>query len=437
MKNIFKYVRQLFDAPANMTGTDNIDTEVRLIDFVTSFQKNIQALLDILGISRLIRKENGTEMKVKKVSGVLQSGDVAEGDEIPASEYKVQERRLGKIKLKKYKKTVSIEAIADKGYDVAVADTDTEMQSNIRDAVMNSFYEALKMGALCGSKTTFQAAIAHAIGLCKDKFKKMHKTATGIAVWVNTMDLYDYLGNATVTIQTAFGFEYIKNFMGAEIVFISSEIEPGKVYATPVNNIVVYYVNPGDSEFTRAGLNYYVDGTTGMIGFYANGNYDRAVSNAYAITGIRMMCEYIDAIANVDIQADAGITLNVVPVTNTSVDLLGKTCADLQDGVKVENGLISGKLKFVDDYTGYSGAPAEQVGHYLALYTTSDDGAVITMTMIGGKNDGRTVTLDDGYTISKIENEFCQKLKFVATKGGKTTTRTFGLTGLWLEDEDD
>ena len=160
------------------------------------------------------------------------------------------------------------------------------------------------------------------------------------------------------------------------------------------------------------------------------------MSNAYAITGIRMMCEYIDAIANVDIQADAGVALTVVPVTDPSVDLLGKTCDDLQSGVKVENGLISGKLKYVDDYTGY-GAVSEAVGHYLALYTTSEAGATITMTMIGGKNDGRTVTLDDGYTISKIENEFCQKLKFVATKGGKTTTRTFGLTGLWLEDEDD
>ena len=117
MKNIFKYVKQLFDAPANMTGTNDIDTEVRLIDFVTSFQKNIQSLLDILGISRLIRKENGTELKIRKVSGVLQSGDVAEGEEIPASEYKVQERRLGKIKLKKYKKIVSIEAIADKALE--------------------------------------------------------------------------------------------------------------------------------------------------------------------------------------------------------------------------------------------------------------------------------------------------------------------------------
>ena len=437
MKNIFRYIKQLFDASANMTGTDNIDTYVRQIDFVTSFQKNIQALLDILGISRLIRKENGTEMKVRKVSGVLQSGDVAEGEEIPASEYKVQEKTLGKIKLKKYKKIVSMEAIADKGYDAAVTATDTEMQSNIRDDIMTTFYDALKMGALCGSKTTFQAAIAHAIGLVKDKFKRMHKTATGIAVWVNTLDLYDYLGNASVTIQTAFGFDYIQNFMGADIVFISSEIDQGKVYATPVNNIIAYYVNPADGEFTRAGLNYYVDGTTGMIGFHADGNYDRAVSNAYAVTGIRMMCEYIDAIANVDIQADAGVALNVAAVTNTSTDLLGKVCTDLQEGITVDSGVIKGKLKFVDDYTGFSGAPAEQVGNYLALLITSDDGATITATNIGGKRDGRTVTLDaDGILIMQVFNEFTQKIKFTATKNGKTTVRTFGLTGLWLEDED-
>lgn len=434
MKNLM-YVKQLFEAPAGMTGTDNIDTEVRQIDFVTSFQKNIQALLDILGISRLIKKENGTELKVRKVSGSLQSGDVAEGEEIPASEYKVQDRPIGKIKLKKYKKITSIEAIADKGYDAAVARTDTEMQSDIRDDVMDTFYAALKMGALCGSKSTFQAAVAAAIGLVKNKFKKMHRTATKIAVWVNTIDLYDYLGGASITIQTAFGFDYVENFLGADIVFISSEIDPGKVYATPVNNIVGYYVDPSNSEFVKAGLKYYVDGATGLIGFYANGNYDRAVSNAYAITGIRMLCEYIDGIANVDIAAD-GPSLTIVPVTDASVDLLGKNCDDLQANVTVADGVISGTLKFVDDYTGY-GAVSEAVGNFLALKATSDMGATITMTMIGGKNDGRTVTLDDGYTISKIFNEFCQKLKFVATKDGKSTTRTFGLTGLWLEDEED
>lgn len=434
MKN-YIYVKQLFEAPVGMTGTDNIDTQVRQIDFVTSFQKNIQALLDILGISRLIRKENGTELKVRKVSGSLQSGDVAEGEEIPASEYRVQEKPLGNIKLKKYKKIVSMEAIADKGYDAAVTATDTEMQSDIRDDIMKTFYDALKMGALCGSKATFQAAVASAIGLVKNKFKKMHKTATKIAVWVNTIDLYDYLGGAQVTIQTAFGFDYIENFLGADIVFISSEIDPGKVYATPVNNIIGYYVNPADGEFSKAGLQYYVDGATGMIGFHADGNYDRAVSNAYAVTGIRMLCEYIDAIANVDIAAD-GPSLTIVPVTDTSVDLLGKTCADLQSNVTVVDGVISGNLKFVDDYTGY-GAVSEAVGNFLALKATSDMGATITMTMIGGKNDGRTVTLDDGYTVSKIFNEFCQKLKFVATKDGKSTTRTFGLTGLWLEDEED
>ena len=94
-------------------------------------------------------------------------------------------------------------------------------------------------------------AIAMSIGRVKDKFKKMKRTATGVAVWVNTLDVYKYIGAADITLQTAFGFEYMKNFLGADVVFISSEIPEGVVIATPLNNIVAYYVDPGDSEFEK------------------------------------------------------------------------------------------------------------------------------------------------------------------------------------------
>ena len=51
--------------------------------------------------------------------------------------------------------------------------------------------------------------------------------------------------------QTAFGFEYMKNFLGADLVFITSEIPENVVVATPLNNIMAYYVDPGDSELLR------------------------------------------------------------------------------------------------------------------------------------------------------------------------------------------
>ena len=123
------------------------------------------------------------------------------------------------------------------------------------------------------------------IGKVKDKFKKMKRTATGVAVWVNTLDVYRYLGAAAITMQTAFGFEYMKNFLGADLVFITSEIPENVVVATPLNNIMAYYVDPGDSEFAKAGLSYTTDPTTGFIGFHTQGNYERAISDTFCPDG--------------------------------------------------------------------------------------------------------------------------------------------------------
>ena len=78
---------QVFAAPDNMTGQAQIQVRAREIDFVTSFSKNLQALLDVMKITRMVKKQNGTTLKTKKVSGTLQSGNVAEGDEIPLSQY--------------------------------------------------------------------------------------------------------------------------------------------------------------------------------------------------------------------------------------------------------------------------------------------------------------------------------------------------------------
>lgn len=297
MHNIEKLGLQVFAAPDNMTGQAQIQVKAREIDFVTSFGKNMQALLDILGITRMIKKENGSVLKTKTVTGVLQSGTVAEGDEIPLSQYNITETPFESITIDKYRKGVSLEAIAEKGYDATVEMTDEEFKSDLQNVVSDKFYTQLKAGTLTSEEATWQMAIAMAIGRVKDKFKKMKRTATGVAVWVNTLDVYKYVGAANITLQTAFGMDYIKNFLGADVVFISSEIEEGKVIATPLNNMVAYYVDPGDSEFVKAGLAYTVDSATGFIGFHAQGTYERAISDMFAIMGVRLFAEYLDAIA--------------------------------------------------------------------------------------------------------------------------------------------
>ena len=144
-------------------------------------------------------------------------------------------------------------------------------------------------------------AVAMAIGKVVDKFKKMRKDATSIVIFVNTLDAYRYLGAAGLSVQTMFGLQYIKNFMGAETMVLSSEIPEGTVIATPSENIVLYYVDPSDSEFGQLGLNYTTDGETNLIGFHANGNYSTAVGESYALMGMKLWAEYLDAIAVVSV----------------------------------------------------------------------------------------------------------------------------------------
>lgn len=379
MHDISKIGLQVFAAPDNMTGQTQIQVRAREIDFVTSFGKNLQALLDVMGITRMIRKENGSVLKTKKVSGTLQSGEVAEGDEIPLSQYTVEETPFDTIRIEKYRKGVSIEAIAEKGYDAAVQSTDDEFKSDLINKVSDRFYAQLKAGSLVGHETTWQMAVAMAIGKVIDKFQKMKRTATGVALWVNTLDVYKYIGAANITLQTAFGFKYIQDFMGADVVFISSEIPENVVVATPLNNIVAYYVDPGDSEFVRAGLQYTTDTETGFIGFHAQGTYERAISDMFAIMGLRLFCEYQDAIAYIAVGSSDTQALGTLTLTSVEGSESGKTAITVDEQLASINNTLKYK-------TG-SSATTVTYGMDVKSWTKWDGKTEITAT------DGHHVTV--------------------------------------------
>lgn len=311
---------QHFAAEPNTTTTQQIQVNPREVDFVTSFGRDITALTEVLGISRPIRKTNGTTLRALTATGELQSGDVAEGDIIPLSQYGVTEKALATIVLKKYRKAVTLEAIERNGYAAAVDMTDEEFKTQLQDEVLAQFYNFLLQGELTSEEATFQMALAMAIGNVKDAFKKMHKAATGVAAFVNTLDVYKYLGGADITVQTAFGMDYVENFMGANILFFSSEIPQGRVIATPTNNIVVYYVDPGDAEFAQAGLSYTTDAQVPYIGFHTEGNYQRAQSESYAIMGLTLFAEYLNGIAVVTLSDATDLkTLTVTPAEGSAV----------------------------------------------------------------------------------------------------------------------
>ena len=170
-----------------------------------------------------------------------------------------------------------------------------ELQTNVTD----KFYAYLNTGSLTGNHKSFQMALAMAKGEVENKFKKLHKTATGVVGFVNVLDVYEYLGAANISVQNQFGFQYIKDFMGYNTIFLlsDSEIARGKVIATPVENISLYYVDPADSNFSRAGLQYTTAGETNLVGFHTQGNYTTAVSESFAILGMTLFAEHLDGIA--------------------------------------------------------------------------------------------------------------------------------------------
>jgi hypothetical protein len=201
--------------------------------------------------------------------------------------------------------------------------TDEEFRNELQNNVLTRFYTFLNTGALTGAAATWQAALAKAKGLVLDKFQKMRRTVTNVVGFANVLDLYDYLGAADVTVQTAFGLTYIQNFMGYSTLFLLSEpdIPRGRVVAIPVENIDLYYVDPADSDFAKLGLNYTVQGETNLIGFHVNGNYGTAVGESFAIMGLTLWAEYLDGIGIIDVGTETFTAVETTTGKNPAAEM--------------------------------------------------------------------------------------------------------------------
>ena len=123
----------------------------------------------------------------------------------------------------------------------------------------------------------------------------------------------------------------------------------------------------------------------------------------------------------------------VTSAESADATLLGKKVSDLQSNVVVGEDTISGSLKHVTGYTGFSSKTSEQEGHYLALkFDVTPADAVTTVELVGGTKG--PVTLDaDKNIVLLIKSNTTQSIKVVSTKDGTSVTKTYTLTGLTLE----
>jgi hypothetical protein len=264
---------------------------VRSIDFNYQFTGSLTKLIEALGITRKVAVQEGAVLKAIKVTGTLASGNVAEGELIPLSKYETEEIAVGEVKLNKWRKATTAEAILKGGYDQAVGATTDRMVKDIQKTIRGDLFTFLATGTGTASGATLQAALANGWGKLSVLWED---DAVEAVYFLNPMDVSEYLGTAQITMQTAFGMNYVEDFLGLGTVFLNSNVPQGKYFATAKENVVMYYVNVASSELARA-FQLTTD-ETGYVGIHEYADNDTARVMDLVMSGVTFFPERIDGI---------------------------------------------------------------------------------------------------------------------------------------------
>ena len=160
--------------------------------------------------------------------------------------------------------------------------------------------------------------------------------------------------------------------------------------------------------------------------------------------GVMTIADGVDKLEKMETAANPLSALTIDTTIGASVDLLGKYIADLQSNVVIGVREITGKLNYIDDYTGFSGDPKEQVGHYIALHATVPDVSDYTVTFKHNlKASEVTIDPSDNILIFRIDDKYMDDGlvgTFTAKKSGYPDySLSFDMTKLTLlppEDDD-
>lgn len=278
-------------AAENNTITTNETARARLIDFVMQFTGSINKLMEALGVTRKIAVQEGAPLKAIKVTGTLESGAVAEGELIPLSQYETEEVAVGEMKLGKWRKGTTAEAILKGGYEVAVGMTTDKMVRDVQKTIRTDLFAFLATGTGTATGSGLQAALANAWGALQVLWED---DAVETVYFLNPMDVADYLGTAQVTMQTAFGMNYIENFLGLGTVFLNGSVPKGTFYATAKENVVMYYVNANAGDIKNAFQ--LVADETGYVGIREYPDEDHARVMNLVMSGVTFFPERLDGI---------------------------------------------------------------------------------------------------------------------------------------------
>ena len=318
-------------ADANLIKKDDL-AKAREIDFTFRFGESIKKLVEALGVTRMIPKVSGTNLKAYKATGELEDGKVAEGDLIPLSHYKTEAITFSEIVWSKWRKATSAEAISEKGRDQAINMTNDRMLKDVQKGIRKDFFDFLKNGTGRAAGETLRDTMAQSWGQLEVLFEDDEIDAVH---FVNPLDIADYLGrDSSLTTNTAFGMTYLVDFVGLGSVFMNSSVPRGKVYSTARENIVLYYVDMKDADLAES-FEFTFD-ETGLIGIHESPDYDNMTVKNTVVSGLVLFAERIDGIVIGTIgNVSPTVTLNATTAEVEVGDTVTLTAETIPDGETV------------------------------------------------------------------------------------------------------
>lgn len=270
------------------------------VDYVYRFEESLNDFKDAIGISRLMPVADGMRIELYgKPTVDLKDGNVEEGDLIPLSKVTPKVKDTKKISLKKYRKATSAEAIQTYGLDQAIDQTDAALVKEVQKNVRTDLFKLVQSGEAkenLNAGNGLQGALATAWGVLQTVFED--DTVRAI-VFAHPMDVAQAIADKDLTLETAFGLNYYADATGT-IVFTSTQVKQGHVYATAAENLVIAYIPPMGSDLGRA-----FDLTsddTGFIGMTHFNDYASLTQQTVLVSGILMFPERLDGVVKVSLE---------------------------------------------------------------------------------------------------------------------------------------
>lgn len=279
-----KYNAFIFDE--NTITTQDIAPEIS-IDLAYGLKDSVRKLREALGVTSMRRMESGSTIKVYKTTKVNSPEQVGEGEVVPLTKFQRKLAQTINVVLKKYRKSTSGEAIQTDGFNHSVNETDQKMIAEIGKEIKQGFFATINGGTgTATAGTTLQAACAQLWAAIQAGFEDIEVEGQTV-FFVNPLDAAAYLGSAQITVQEAFGLQYIKNFLGMGTLIISKEIAQGAPVATVSDNLKGAYV-AADGELSVFGYSF---DDTGLIGVNHSVASDRVSIDTNAISGVKFYAE--------------------------------------------------------------------------------------------------------------------------------------------------